>query len=172
MDTRQIDGLLTAAEAAHRREVAELEQFAGIGNSPRDLSGELDDVGQHPGDAASETTEREVDLGLLEDARTVLAEIGAARQRLTAGTYGRCESCHEPIPDGRLEAVPWARRCRDHQAHLERSATWLTSKSGGSDGGPDETTSGSSNPLWDPEDDDQSLSAEESAMHEIEELAP
>ena len=166
MNPRQIDELLTAAEAAHRREVTELEQFAGLGSSPRELSGELDDVGQHPGDAASETTEREVDLGLLEDTRSVLAEIAAAKQRLAAGTYGRCETCHEPIADARLEAVPWARRCRDHQAHLERSAMWLNTNSTGSDGGPDEGASGSTNPLGDPEDDDKSWSAEESAMHE------
>jgi RNA polymerase-binding transcription factor DksA len=172
MDTRQIDQLLSAAEAAHRREVRELEQFAGIGNSPRDLSGELADVGQHPGDAASETTEREVDMGLLEDARSMLAEIAAARQRLAAGRYGLCETCDEPIADDRLEAVPWARRCRDHQAHLERSATWLVTNSSGSDAGPDEISSGSTNPMWDPEDDDQSLSAEESAIHEIEQTTP
>jgi RNA polymerase-binding transcription factor DksA len=172
MDTRTIDELLTAAEAAHRREVTELEQFAGVGNSPRDLSGELDDVGQHPGDAASETTEREVDLGLLEDARSVLAEIAAARQRLVAGTYGLCETCDEPIADDRLEAVPWARRCRDHQAHLERSGSWLTNDAAGAMGGPDDVTTASIDPMWDPEDDDQSMSAEESAMHEIEESAP
>lgn len=27
------------------------------------------------------------------------------------GTYGRCESCGEPIPEARLEAMPAARYC-------------------------------------------------------------
>lgn len=172
MDSQQINDLLTAAETDHRREVTELEQFAGIGQSPRDLSGELDDVGQHPGDAASETTEREVDMGLLEDARSVLDEIDAARQRLVTGTYGRCETCDEPIADDRLEAVPWARRCRDHQASLERSTTWLVNNVSGSVGNPEDADSSAIDPMWDPEDDDQSLSAEESAMHEVDEPAP
>jgi RNA polymerase-binding transcription factor len=29
------------------------------------------------------------------------------------GTYGVCEMCQQPIPKVRLEAVPWARHCRD-----------------------------------------------------------
>lgn len=168
MDPRQIDELLTAAETAYHREVAELEQFAGLGNSPRDLSGELDDVGQHPGDAASDTTEREVDMGLLEDARAVLVEIAAAKERLAAGTYGRCESCGEAIADARLDAIPWARRCRDHQASVERTTTWLGSNSAaGIIVNADEAGAAATDPLWDPEDDTQTQSAEESAVHEL-----
>ncbi len=172
MDTRRIAELLTAAEAAHRREASELEQFAGVGVSARDLSGELDDVGQHPGDAASETTEREVDLGLLEDVRATLAEIEAARQRLSDGTYGRCETCDEAIADERLEAVPWTRRCRDHQASAERSSSWLITDAPATRDVLGEMAEGSTNPTWDPEDDDQSLSAEESAMHEVDGSTP
>jgi RNA polymerase-binding transcription factor DksA len=40
-----------------------------------------------------------------------------ALQRMAEGTYGRCENCHQPIPLGRLRAVPDVRyctRCRPH----------------------------------------------------------
>ena len=40
-------------------------------------------------------------LGLVEEA------LG----RLTAGGYGTCLGCGDPIPDKRLRAVPWARYC-------------------------------------------------------------
>lgn len=165
MDSRQISQLLTAAKEAHLREVAELEQFAGTGHSPRDLSGDLDDVGQHPADAATDTTEREVDLGLLEDVRAVIVEIDAAAQRVEEGTYGRCEECNKAIADERLQAVPWARRCQEHQADLERSASWFAAVP--SSNVTDLDAASGTDPLWDPEDDDATLSAEEDAMHDI-----
>ena len=34
-----------------------------------------------------------------------------ALERLTAGEYGICEGCGEPIPPKRLLAIPWARFC-------------------------------------------------------------
>ena len=51
-------------------------------------------------------------LGALgEAARRRLAEVDAALERLSAGTYGRCDRCGQPIPDARLEARPTARTC-------------------------------------------------------------
>jgi RNA polymerase-binding transcription factor DksA len=44
------------------------------------------------------------DVGLRDAVRDALA-------KLTSGTYGNCETCHDPIPAARLEAVPYARRC-------------------------------------------------------------
>ena len=44
-------------------------------------------------------------------ALTERAEIAAARERWADGTYGVCEVCGRPIPDARLEARPFARRC-------------------------------------------------------------
>ena len=40
-----------------------------------------------------------------------LEEIDAALGRLDAGTYGLCEDCGKPVPAGRLEIIPYARRC-------------------------------------------------------------
>ena len=42
-----------------------------------------------------------------------IAEIGAALQRLEAGTYGVCISCGEPVGEGRLKVRPAATQCRD-----------------------------------------------------------
>ncbi|QNP62000.1 TraR/DksA family transcriptional regulator [Streptomyces genisteinicus] len=41
----------------------------------------------------------------------VLTEIEAAFARLERGTYGRCEGCAGPVPEERLEILPYARCC-------------------------------------------------------------
>jgi DnaK suppressor protein len=48
---------------------------------------------------------------LLDQTRRTLAELGAAQQRLAAGTYGICEVCADQIPNERLLVRPEARRC-------------------------------------------------------------
>lgn len=40
-----------------------------------------------------------------------LEEIDAALIRVDDGTYGLCEDCRKPVPEGRLEIIPYARRC-------------------------------------------------------------
>jgi RNA polymerase-binding transcription factor len=40
-----------------------------------------------------------------------LAEVHAALGRVSAGTYGRCEKCGQPIAPARLDARPTARLC-------------------------------------------------------------
>jgi DnaK suppressor protein len=34
-----------------------------------------------------------------------------ALEKLDEGTYGSCDVCGRPIPEGRLEALPWAVLC-------------------------------------------------------------
>ena len=43
-----------------------------------------------------------------------LREVDAALERVSAGTYGTCEACHEPIAAARMEARPTARTCVHH----------------------------------------------------------
>jgi DnaK suppressor protein len=60
------------------------------------------------------------DQGQEQDLRSRLAAIERAEQRLADGTYGRSVDSGQPIPDARLEAVPWAERTVDEQAAWER----------------------------------------------------
>lgn len=85
-----------------------------------DSLSELSTVDQHPADVGSETFERTKDLSLQEDIDGRLADIARAFEKLDAGEYGKCEVCGETIPDERLEAVPGARYCVEHQAAQER----------------------------------------------------
>ncbi|HZO60695.1 MAG TPA: TraR/DksA C4-type zinc finger protein, partial [Solirubrobacterales bacterium] len=80
---------------------------------------ELAHVDQHTADAGSELFENERDQSVINRLRQELAAIERAEQRLEDGTYGVSVDSGEPIPDGRLEAIPWAERTAAEQAHYE-----------------------------------------------------
>lgn len=64
-----------------------------------------------PGDRDSEDLyQDELDAGLREDLRAELAALERAEARLADGTYGLSVESGQPIPDGRLEALPTAER--------------------------------------------------------------
>jgi DnaK suppressor protein len=50
-----------------------------------------------------------------------LDAIGRAEKRLAEGTYGISVESGQPIPDARLEAIPWAERTAEEQARYEAS---------------------------------------------------
>lgn len=64
-----------------------------------------------------------VDTNLAEMDRDVseLRMIDSALQRISAGTYGICVSCDQPIPTARLEAEPTAQRCIACQERYEKT---------------------------------------------------
>lgn len=66
---------------------------------------------EHDPEGATLAVERGHLIAQLERSRVRLDELDAALTRVTAGTYGRCESCGEPIAEARLEALPAARLC-------------------------------------------------------------
>src|ERR1700675_2564078 len=74
---------------------------------------ELSNSARHPADSATDTFEREKDLGILDDLEAELAEIEAAIERIENGTYGIDEVTGEAIDPARLDAIPVARTNRD-----------------------------------------------------------
>jgi sigma-B regulation protein RsbU (phosphoserine phosphatase) len=52
----------------------------------------------------------------------LLREVDQAVARVTAGTYGLCETCHDPIESDRLQADPLVRLCLDHLTPTEARA--------------------------------------------------
>jgi DnaK suppressor protein len=74
----------------------------------------------NPADIGSESFAQEFSLELLQRDEATLAEIDEALDRVKAGTFGLCESCEEPIPRARLNAVPHARFCVECQRKNER----------------------------------------------------
>jgi DnaK suppressor protein len=68
------------------------------------------DSPENSGDQAADLERAETDEGLRRDLRSTLEAIERAEARLEEGTYGVSVISGEPIPDGRLEAIPWADR--------------------------------------------------------------
>ena len=65
---------------------------------------------EESGEGDTLNVERERDLALAAQAREVVSEIEHALAKLDLGTYGICETSGQPIPELRLEAIPWARQ--------------------------------------------------------------
>jgi DnaK suppressor protein len=80
---------------------------------------ELSHLDQHPADEATNLYDDELDEGLADRLREELAAIGRAEQRLEQGTFGLSVESGEPIPDGRLEAIPWAERTAQEQERYD-----------------------------------------------------
>ena len=102
-----------ALDNLHRENSVSLEDETG-----ELVSGSAD---QHLADTATETVEREIGNTLEEHDERLLGAIDAALKRIDDGTYGKCVNCGAPIPEERLEAMPWATLCIDCKRKEERS---------------------------------------------------
>jgi len=67
-------------------------------------------------DAGRDLLDAEIGAGLSEQLQEELQAVERAERRLGEGTYGISVESGEPIPDARLEAVPWAERTAEEQA--------------------------------------------------------
>ena len=70
-------------------------------------------------DDATELFDEELGEGIADRLRQELEAIERAERRLEEGTYGLSVESGKPIPDGRLEAIPWAERTADEQQRYE-----------------------------------------------------
>lgn len=66
---------------------------------------ELSMYDQHPADIASELFEREKDRGILELLELELEKVNDAIDKLSSGTYGKCDICGREIEPERLERL-------------------------------------------------------------------
>ncbi|WP_229053600.1 TraR/DksA family transcriptional regulator [Aeromicrobium sp. Leaf350] len=108
----------TELEADRDRLRGELEQTA------RDLQDILDDgvegAGNDQADVGSKGLERDAEMSLAANQRELLYQTEKALDRLADGTYGKCESCGEPIGKNRLMAFPRATLCIPCKQREER----------------------------------------------------
>ena len=90
---------------------AKRESLLRLNASARSEEDEL--TGPEPDilDVSSNTQATGILEALTETERARVARIDAALARIDAGTYGACVECGNPIPRGRLEAIPEAAFC-------------------------------------------------------------
>jgi DnaK suppressor protein len=101
--------LLMAERNNYTRQAEELRAQAealALEHEPGDV--QFDEEG---GEGGTANVDRELDLHLSAQAHAAIEEIDAALVKITEGTYGFCESCGNPVPKARLEALPHARLC-------------------------------------------------------------
>jgi DnaK suppressor protein len=121
---------MSAIDTAHFRSRLEEERGRVVdaienihAENPGSLSEETEEStfqGNHLGDVATATFDREMASSLEENSARVLTEIDAALQRIDEGGYGLCVHCGKPIGVERLEALPWATLCIDDKRKQEQ----------------------------------------------------
>jgi DnaK suppressor protein len=92
----------------------------GMEEDERQRSEEERDTQLDSGDMSQEMFTREMDATIGEQVERRLKDVDRALQKIDEGTYGICDDTGEPIPKGRLEAVPEAIRTVEAQQRYER----------------------------------------------------
>ncbi|MBA2445773.1 MAG: TraR/DksA C4-type zinc finger protein [Nocardioidaceae bacterium] len=103
-DATRLQGEIVAAE----REIGQLLRESGEG------------AGNDQADVGSNTFERDHEMSMVKNARENLELVQEAVKRVDAGSYGRCESCDQPIGKMRLLAFPRATLCMECKQRQER----------------------------------------------------
>ncbi len=92
----------------------------GMAADEQDLGEAEGDTTPDSGDMSQGMFTREMDASIGEQAERRLGEIDRALQKIEEGTYGLSDDSGEPIPRGRLEAVPEATRTVEEQQRFEK----------------------------------------------------
>ena len=93
---------------------------SGMSADERERAENEADTQLDSGDTSQDIYAREMDATIGEQVERRLADVGRALQKIEDGNYGICDDTGEPIPRGRLEAVPEAIRTVEAQQSYER----------------------------------------------------
>ena len=78
--------------------------------APPDATGGIS-FGKRVGDGTSIAVVRLTQVAAHEQLLWQSEEVARALSKLDEGTYGVCDACEAPIPEGRLQIHPWAVLC-------------------------------------------------------------
>jgi DnaK suppressor protein len=92
----------------------------GMAADEEDLGETEGDTTLDSGDLSQDIFTREMDASIGEQVERRLGEVDRALQKIEEGTYGLSDDSGEPIPRGRLEAVPEALRTVEEQQRFEQ----------------------------------------------------
>ena len=71
-------------------------------------------------EVAVDFLETQQEQSVLANEQALLSEVVHALKHIDDGTYGICVNCGNPIPEKRLEAIPWALRDIKCEEELEQ----------------------------------------------------
>ncbi len=106
-DTHSPDQLRRLLEEKRTELLTRIEEFGA--SNPAETSNL--NFGKRIGDGTTYAVERMTGAYQARTLYETVKEIEQALERLAAGSYGRCQLCGQPIPVGRLSALPWAALC-------------------------------------------------------------
>ena len=93
----------------------------GLEEDQRSQAEDEEDFTEHDsGDMSQSLFDREIDATIEQTIEKRLQYVDRALQKVEEGTYGICDDTGEPIPRGRLEAVPEAIYTVEAQQRRER----------------------------------------------------
>jgi RNA polymerase-binding transcription factor DksA len=119
LDRRRIRRSLDEEERRLTRAIADL-RIVALDEVPEEHDrGDVAWNSEDAANAASDTLEREVGFGLIQEFQTAIENVHLARQRLLNDHYGVCERCGADIHPARLDAVPATRWCLACASSLE-----------------------------------------------------
>ena len=87
-----------------------LKDMEGL-DEERHSGGDASGVPLHLADLGTDVSETDVNMSCSASASDEIREIDEALDRIQDGSFGLCEDCGQAIPEGRLEAIPYARLC-------------------------------------------------------------
>ena len=123
MENKELDQEFVEKQRARLEELrAELIRMVeGLEEDQRYRAEEEEDFTQHDsGDMSHSLFTRELDATVEQTLERRLRNVERALQKIEEGTYGICDDTGEPIPRGRLEAVPEAIYTVEAQRRHER----------------------------------------------------
>ena len=92
----------------------------GVADDERDLGEAEGDTTLDSGDLSQDMFTREMDASIGEQVERRLGEVDRALRKIEESTYGLSDESGEPIPRGRLEAIPEATRTVEEQQRFEQ----------------------------------------------------
>ena len=90
------------------------EQMATMEAKPTD-QGSIS-FGKRVGEGTSIAVDRLAQVAAHDQLQVTRTDVLRAFEKLDDGTYGSCDVCGKPIPEGRLDALPWAVLCVEDSA--------------------------------------------------------
>ncbi len=117
--TLDLNKIRTALEAKREELRQNLASLTEAHPTPVDAV-EASDGPQDFEEIAVDFLETQQEQSVQVNEQALLTEVEQALERLDNGTYGTCVVCGQPIPEKRLEAIPWAARCVKDEEQLEQ----------------------------------------------------